>query len=105
MALNIEGATLGYDANNVMAAFNSLNQVVIGETVQKLQQGTAGVRSDVDSVWVGASAEQFKKNIDFDADVISKALYETREVLKGELAQIVIKMDEVDQNLVSERGK
>lgn len=103
MALNIEQATLGYDANNVQAAFNSLNQEVIGDTITLLQQGTDKLKTATDQVWVGQSAEQFKKNIEFDADYISKCLEETRDILRIELDEIVNKMDEVDQNLVKGR--
>ncbi len=103
MALNIEGATLGYDANNVQAAFNSLNQEVIGETIILLKQGLEKLNQATDQVWVGQSAEQFKKNMQYDADFISERLEETRDILKTELDEIVNKMDEVDQNLVKGR--
>ncbi len=103
MALNIEGATLGYDANNVQEAFNSLNQKVIGETIVKMQQGLDNLRTATDAVWVGTSAEQFKKNMEYDVDFISKCLEETRDVLKKQLDEIVNKMDEIDQSLVKGR--
>lgn len=103
MALNIEQATLGYDANNVQAAFNSLNQEVIGNTIVLIQQGISGLREATDQIWVGQSAEQFKKNMDYDADFISKCLEDTRDVLRTELDEIVNKMDEVDQGLISGR--
>lgn len=103
MALNIEGATLGYDANNVEAAKRSLNENVIQDTITKMNQELATLRTAVDTVWVGQSAEQFKKNLEFDADYITKCLEETRDVLNTELNEIVNKMDEVDQNLVQGR--
>lgn len=103
MALNIERATLGYDANNVQEAFNSLNQEVIGKTIVDMQQGLDTLRAATDAVWVGTSAEQFKKNMEYDADFISKCLEETRDILKAELDEIVNKMDEIDQTLVTGR--
>ncbi len=103
MALKIEGATLGYDANNVEAAFQSLNEKVIQDTIDKLNQDLEKLRTAVDNVWVGQSAEQFKTNMEHDANEISRCLQETRDVLRTELNEIVNKMDEVDQNLVAGR--
>lgn len=104
MALDIERATLGYDANNVQEALNSLNLKVIEGSKIKLRNSLLTLRAAVDVVWVGQSAEQFKKNMDYDVDTICKALDETRGVLETELHEIVNKMDEVDQNLVQGRG-
>lgn len=104
MALDIERATLGYDANNVQEALNSLNLKVIEGSKIKLRNSLLTLRAAVDVVWVGQSAEQFKKNMDYDVDTICKALDETQGVLQTELNEIVNKMDEVDQNLVQGRG-
>lgn len=104
MALNIEKATLGYDANNVTAAINSLNTDVIVESETKLRNSLSTLFTAVDAVWAGQSAEQFKKNMDYDVEIICQSLEETHKVLETELNQIVNKMDEVDQNLVQGRG-
>ena len=56
MALNIEKATLGYDANNVTDAINSLNTDVIVESETKLRNSLSTLFSAVDAVWVGQSA-------------------------------------------------
>lgn len=104
MALNIEKATLGYDANNVTAAINSLNTDVIVESETKLRNSLSTLFTAVDAVWVGQSAKQFKENMDYDVEIICQSLEETHKVLETELNQIVNKMDEVDQNLVQGRG-
>lgn len=103
MALGIEGATLGYDKNNVQAAYNSLNAEVIEVAINAINGKLSDLRTAVDTVWVGASAEKFKSNMEYDADVVTFALNETREVLKTELYEIINKMDELDQNLVKGR--
>ena len=104
MALNIEGATLGYDANNIRALLNDMNTNVIQETISKMGSGLGDLDSHVDEVWVGASAKNFKNNMSHDKDVIAAALRESYVALEGELNQIVNKMDELDRNLVQERG-
>ena len=73
-----------------------------------IQNGTnsslAELRTEVDNVWVGASAEQFKKNMETDVERISEALRASYDVLQTELNTIVSKMDELDRNLVQGRG-
>jgi hypothetical protein len=104
MALNIEGATLGYDANNVQKVLNDMNVDVIAKSISAMEMGMIGLRGDVDRVWVGASAQQFLRNMDYDVDKITDALNASHDVLKEELHQIISKMDELDRNLVKGRG-
>lgn len=104
MTLNIEKATLGYDANNVTEAINSLNTDVIIASQNKLKSSLSTLFTAVDEVWAGQSAQQFKKNMEYDVGVICQSLDDTHKVLETELNEIVNKMDEVDQNLVQGRG-
>lgn len=104
MALNIEKATLGYDANNIQSLLNDINIEVIGEAISTMNSSLAELRTEVDNVWVGASAEQFKKNMETDVERISEALRASYDVLQTELNTIVSKMDELDRNLVQGRG-
>lgn len=104
MALNIENATIGFDVNNVETALANLNTKVIQDTIVKMNGSMEKLREQVDSAWVGASAEQFKKNMEIDKDSITKALQETYENLKAEMYQIVNEMATADEVLVKERG-
>ena len=105
MALNIEGATLGVDANNVQTALNNLNTYCIQETISLMNSSMASLREAVDTAWVGQSAEVFKNNMEKDKETISKALNDTYEVLKSEMYQIVNEMEAADAELVKERSE
>ena len=105
MALTIEGATLGYDANNIQALLNDMNTEVIQKTKTTMRNALDGLRNDVDAVWVGASAEKFKSNMEIDVGVIARGLDQAFENLKAELNQIVSAMDKIDQSLVQGRGQ
>lgn len=102
--LNIEKATLGYDANNIQKLLNRINSDVIFAAQRDLRQNLADLRSATDEVWVGHSALQFKSNMDSDVDKVCAALDATFEVLKGQLNDIVNKMDTDDKNLVARRN-
>lgn len=103
MALGIEGASIGFDANNVQTALNNLNTKVIEETVDKMNGSMDNLRTQVSSVWVGQSAENFKANMEADKNKIIEALHSTYQILESEMYQIVEKMAEVDHELVKVR--
>ena len=105
MALNIENATIGFDSNNVETALNNLNTKCIQDTINKMNNSMQSLRDYVDSAWVGASADQFKKNMESDKEKISLALGDTYDVLKSEMYQIVNEMAAVDQELVKGRAE
>ena len=105
MALNIEGATIGFDANNVETALNNLNAQVIQEAIKTMNSSMSKLRDSVDEAWVGASAEQFKANMESDKNKITENLQESYDVLKSEMYQIVNEMADADAALVDRRGE
>lgn len=106
MGLSIDGATIGYDANELNDAMQRLNTEVISVAIEKMTSGMETLRDQVDAVWVGKSAESFKNNMEFDKKVIIDALEKIRdEEIRGFMDQIVSNFDEIDQNLVKERSE
>lgn len=103
MALNIENATIGFDENNVEKSLNNLNVRCIGETIDLMKSSYMNLQTAVDAAWVGASADQFKKNVLSDINVISESLQETYEILRSEMYQVVNEMAAVDAELVKAR--
>lgn len=104
MALNIEGATIGYDVNNVQQALNNLNVNCIEKTIEQMKSSYHDLETAVDDAWHGASANTFKQNIWTDIDTISKTLKSTYDILESELYQIMNVMAEADSELVQERS-
>ncbi len=105
MALNIEGATIGFDSNNVETALNNLNTKVIQDTIVKMNSSMSTLRDYVDSAWVGASAEQFKNNMEADKEKIAQSLRDTYDILKSEMYQIVNEMATADEELIKGRAE
>ena len=102
MSLNIEGATIGYDANEVQTAMNNLNTICVKDATKSLNDNMATLREAVDAIWVGASAEAFKRNMEADKDSIVKGLEETYNILQSELYSIVDTMEQNDEALIKE---
>ena len=103
MALTIQGATIGVDANGIQQLINNLETHVIQDTISKMNASQAALRDKVDAAWVGQSAETFKNNMETDKGVLEKSLKESFEVLKSELFNIASAIGEEDQSLVQSR--
>lgn len=104
MALNISGADIGYDQNEVQTAINNLNTVCIADTIELMTSGMADLRTAVDAVWIGQSAESFKNNMETDKTNIINGLNDSETVISAQFADIISTWDDVDQNIVTERG-
>lgn len=105
MALTIEGATIGFDQNNVATAINNLQVHVINDTITKMNESMISLREYVDNAWVGQSAEIFKENMEFDKNQVIDGLNDSFELLKAEMYDIVNEMADVDNNLISRRAE
>ena len=104
MALTIQGADIGYDANEVQTALNNIRAQVIEEAQNQLRQQISDLENSVDEIWVGKSADNFKKNMQKDVNDICKGLDETYEMLKDEFNHITARMANIDATLVDERN-
>ena len=103
--LNIGGADIGFDANEVQRALNDIHAHVIETTENALRFNLTNLDAAVDEVWSGKSAETFKSNMHFDVEAICKALDEAYEGLKIQFAQMTNAMNEFDANLIQERSE
>lgn len=99
MALNIEGATHGYDSNNVQNLINHINVKCVSDTISALNLGISTLRSEIDNAWVGASAEKFKEKVENDANEVSKAIEQAGQTCVDFINSTVSKMAEVDNSI------
>ncbi len=99
MALSIENATFGYDANGLQQAINNLNLKCVTETISAINGGMADLRSSVDAAWKGQAAEKFKTKMEEDADEVSSAIQEAGEALTSSLKTFVSNLADVDNSI------
>ncbi len=104
MALNISGASIGYDENNVTAALNRIENDVIANMKSELRNRLSQLRDEVNQCWIGKSAETFKENMDHDVELICQGLDAAYTGLENEFNKIKAGLAEVDQELVQKRG-
>ncbi len=103
MALNIEGATVGYDVNGIEKYIADINTNVVEKACRELNANLTNLRVTVDKIWVGKSAETFKTNMEHDVDSICAALRESVESLVSDLRDAGSYLGEVDENLIQPR--
>lgn len=103
MALNIEGAQYGFDANKLQSTLNHVHNNCVVHTKNTLRRSMDTLRTALDSCWAGQSAETFKGNMQSDIDNICKDLDLAYEALKGVFQEVQNKYAELDEGLVTAR--
>ena len=99
MALSINNATYGYDANNLQQTINNLNINCIQKTINDLNKGILSLRATVDGVWKGQSAEKFKEKLESDANSVSKTISDLGDSLTSSMQSFVNNLAEIDNNI------
>ena len=103
MALNIEGATIGFDANNLQSTLNHIQNNCVNNAKNALKRNMDTLRSAVDDCWVGQSAETFKSNMQHDVDAICKQLDDAYAALKGVFQDVQNQYAALDEGLIQGR--
>lgn len=104
MALNLEGSSIGFDENAASAAVELAKGHLVDGTRGILTANELLLRGRVDNVWVGNSAEVFKKNFSTDIDTIKKNLEKSFEIYSKEMVAISKAMGEIDGTAVAARN-
>lgn len=101
MALTIEGAQIGYDANNMQSTLNNIHNNCVERTKTALKTNLDTLRTSVDACWVGASAEKFKDQMQRNVDDICKGLDLAYESLCSTFKTAQSDMQAVDDSIAA----
>lgn len=94
--LNIEQAGIGYDQVGITTFLNKLNLDVIDDLIQTIHGNMGTLRSAVDQVWAGQSANAFKEKLERDSETMRQTLEGIKDDVKAEFAQIAQNVDNYD---------
>lgn len=103
MALTIEGASHGYDENNMVTTLEHVHNNCVQEAKTALRNNLAQLNNSVNDCWVGQSAETFKQNMNHDVEEICKGLDAAYEGLEAEFKKVLAGLSEIDQELIEKR--
>ena len=103
MALNIDGATIGYDANSMATTLDHIHNNCVVEAQNSLRTNMATLRESVHACWVGQSANTYLENMQTDVDQIIQGLEEAYRGLEAEFKKALSGLAEIDQQLVDKR--
>lgn len=102
MTLNISGATSGYDVNGMQTLITEVNTQCVVPACATLRTDVNTVRTAVDEVWVGASAEAFKTKLTDDTETMCKTLEETGRLIQEQLNNAGSNIEEYDDALAQQ---
>lgn len=100
MALNIDGATFGYDIAGTQAFLNELKASYLDQAASDARN-TDEIFTSVDESWVGQAAEDFKIAINEDCNALSRTLEQLYEQLESQINNISSSIADTDAGLMS----
>jgi len=99
MALDITGATHGYDGGNLKTLLNQINTECIDPAVKALKSGLDTLNTEVDAIWVGDSAKRYKAKIEDFAEQAGAKLKEVRQQIEDRLEETGDQLVAVDEGI------
>lgn len=100
MALDINGATVGYDAEGLNTLLTNIKANVIEEAKEALKNSESKLDEALDAIWQGKSEETFKSNMHEDVLKVCDALDTAYNSLNAEVSKAALAMAHVDGALV-----
>ncbi len=105
MALNdINSSTVGFDPEAMKTAMANIKTNLIDQTNNSMTKYMSELKSGIDNAWRGSSADRFKENMDTLSKNMAATLEGYYENLEAEMAAIVQKMADAEENLVGKAG-
>lgn len=100
MALDISGASIGYDASGIGTALDNIHTKVIEETINQMKNSKDTFTDWLHTAWVGHSADNFENNFFVQEARIAIALQKAEAALRTQFGQIVTELAHADAELV-----
>lgn len=99
MALNIEGATYGYDKDGLSALKENIRIKCIEQTKDTLSKGHTDLKDKIDEAWVGSSANKFKIKLAGDIHDTKNAIDNVGATISKILTDALKGMADVDESI------
>jgi uncharacterized protein YukE len=104
MALEIEGATVGYDVSGIKSLKDDIRANVVEKATTDLRTHVKDLEDAVDEIWAGNSAKTFKDNMQKDVQAVIAAMEAGLAALESEINQVAKRMQEIDDNLIKKKA-
>jgi len=99
MGLSIENATVGYDRSGLTALIEAIRVDCIETTITAINSGMEELRTSIEQVWIGHSAEKYKQKLDEDKEKVTNAINTIGEQIAADLAAAITQIDNVDNSI------
>lgn len=99
MALNIERATEGYDSSNLGTLKDEIKTSCIDPAVSQLKVELETLKTAIDEIWVGDSANRFKDKMEKHVESAQRQMKEKRNEIDSFLEGVIGQLRSVDENI------
>lgn len=103
MALNIEGASVGFDSNGLQTLLEDIQVKLVDDTASHLEQNFVNLQTSLRDIWQGQSEQIFEANIQADLQKIIAAIRSAGEQLSTTVTNMGAEVVHADQELVKPR--
>lgn len=100
MALDIGGASIGYDVQGIKNLMDEIRVEVVDKTIDTMHNKEAEIETWVSDAWVGTSADTFVENLKGYQDELEKVLIKAENGLRTEFHQIQAEIKNADNELI-----
>lgn len=100
MALDISGASIGYNSENLAKALENIHTEVIQKTIDKMQRSRDTFTDWLHTAWVGHSADNFENNFAIQQVRIAVVLQKAEAMLRTQFGQILKELSHADAELI-----
>lgn len=100
MALDIQGASIGYDVQGIKDLMDQIHTEVVSKTIDKMHAKESEIETWVSDAWVGQSADNFVSNLKGYQGELEKVLNKAEAGLKSEFSQIQSEIKNADNELI-----
>lgn len=104
MALTIDKATVGFDANGLQTLMNDIQVKLVDDTVNNLKNNFQNLVTALEEIWQGQSEQIFVSNMMVDLNKIMKAITAAGEQLQTTVTNMGAELVHADQELVKPRN-
>ena len=99
MALDIGGATYGYDSAGLSTLKNNIRMNCIDASRDQLANGLEGLEAAISAAWVGESADKYTRKLREDVEETRRKLKQVGDQIDALLDAALKGMENVDKSI------
>ena len=105
MSISLDNTTLGTEQSNVKTILNTIDDGLIKATLEIANTNLNQLVSTVDTMWIGVTADEFKKKVINDKDTFVKIMSSLSDRMHEDITQMSANVANADALVASHMGE